>query len=116
MDLANRWVRFKSHVVSHPDLTKAPIDLHSNNDSPQEGLSILTLNGATTPSGTDWRGRFGAADRNTVGHCWRMVEALRIDPAFSGPATGTRKPGGKRIMLGGIGRTIPLTQTGGMPS
>jgi glyoxylase-like metal-dependent hydrolase (beta-lactamase superfamily II) len=42
----------------------------------------LTLNAATTPSGTDWRGRFGAADINTVGHCWRMAEALRIDPAF----------------------------------
>lgn len=42
----------------------------------------LTLTPTTAPSGTDWRSRFGAADINTVSHCWRMLEALRIDASF----------------------------------
>ena len=41
-----------------------------------------TLNPVTTPSGTDWRTRIGNADINTVGHCWVMGEAMRIDPSF----------------------------------
>jgi len=42
----------------------------------------LTLNPETTPLGTNWRSRLGAADRNTVGHCWQMAEALRFEPDF----------------------------------
>ena len=42
----------------------------------------LTLNKDTTPSGTDWLSRFGAADINTVTHCWKMAEALRIESTF----------------------------------
>jgi glyoxylase-like metal-dependent hydrolase (beta-lactamase superfamily II) len=41
-----------------------------------------TLDAMLTPSGTHWRRRFGAADINTVGHCWNMAEALRIDSSF----------------------------------
>ncbi len=42
----------------------------------------LTLNPATTPSGNSWLGLLGAADINTVGHCWQVAESLRIDPSF----------------------------------
>lgn len=39
----------------------------------------LTLTAAQTPSGIDWLGRLGAADTNTLTHCWVVVESLRID-------------------------------------
>lgn len=42
----------------------------------------LTLDPAMTPSGESWLGQLGAADINTVGHCWQMAESLRIDSAF----------------------------------
>ncbi len=42
----------------------------------------LTLDNAATPSGLDWRQQIGAADINTVGHCWQMAKALRSDPSF----------------------------------
>ena len=42
----------------------------------------LTLNPATTPSGIDWRKQIGTADVNTVSHCWKMIETLRVEPGF----------------------------------
>lgn len=42
----------------------------------------LTLDPATTPSGEDWLRLLGAADINTVGHCWEVAESMRVDPAF----------------------------------
>ena len=42
----------------------------------------LTLDPARTPSGEDWLGLLGAADINTLSHCWQVAEGLRIDPAF----------------------------------
>jgi len=42
----------------------------------------LTLDDTQTPSGIDWRQEIGAADINTVGHCWSMAKALRVDPSF----------------------------------
>ena len=42
----------------------------------------LTLDPNTTPSGVDWLASLGAADINTVTHCWKIAEALRIDPTF----------------------------------
>ena len=39
-----------------------------------------TLDENLTPSGTNWLQQLGAADINTVGHCWAMVESLRVDP------------------------------------
>ena len=42
----------------------------------------LTLNPATTPSGIDWRSQIGTADVNTVSHCWKMIETLRVEPGF----------------------------------
>ena len=41
-----------------------------------------TLDASTTPSGKDWRNRLGAADINTLTHCWTMGEAMRIDADF----------------------------------
>lgn len=41
-----------------------------------------TLDPNQTPSAVDWRSRIGNADINTVGHCWVMGEAMRIDPTF----------------------------------
>ncbi|MGR9106249.1 MAG: MBL fold metallo-hydrolase [Gammaproteobacteria bacterium] len=42
----------------------------------------MTLDASRTPSGTPWLQTLGAADINTVGHCWEMVYALRTDPSF----------------------------------
>ena len=42
----------------------------------------LTLNPATTPSGIDWRSQIGTADVNTLSHCWKMIETLRVEPGF----------------------------------
>lgn len=39
-----------------------------------------TLNKELTPSGRNWLKQIGAADINTVGHCWAMAESLRVDP------------------------------------
>ncbi len=41
-----------------------------------------TLDPNQTPSAVDWRSRIGNADINSVGHCWVMGEAMRIDPMF----------------------------------
>ena len=41
----------------------------------------LTLDPAATPSGENWLSLLGAADINTVGHCWQIAESLRIDPS-----------------------------------
>lgn len=41
-----------------------------------------TLDPNQTPSGVDWRSTIGNADGNTIRHCWKMAESIRIDPTF----------------------------------